>query len=170
MDAGQLVQAVDALHRAGQAEGARHRQAEAAMQEAVALFKAELAEKSSRLAALQADLKCCPVHLKAICLHHGILAFARLAPHLGSTMHGQLHAVLTALLSHDWHMLLQVLWEASCHIPDHKVSRSQPGLWQCPSEKKGLCGMKLTLRGCIFWQSHADAKMATLRLLQRPKE
>lgn len=60
MRAGQLVKAVDALHRAGQEEGARHRQAEAAMQEAVALFKAELAEKSARLAALQADLKCWP--------------------------------------------------------------------------------------------------------------
>lgn len=53
-----LVAAVDALRKAGQAEGKRHEQAEAAMQQAVNLFKEELAHKSARLASLQADLKC----------------------------------------------------------------------------------------------------------------
>ena len=52
--------AIDAMHKAGQAEGARHRQAEAAMREAASLFKCELQEKSDRLAALQADLRYCP--------------------------------------------------------------------------------------------------------------
>lgn len=53
----QLVAAVDALRKAGQAEGKRHEQAEAAMQDAVDLFKQELAQKSARLTSLQADLK-----------------------------------------------------------------------------------------------------------------
>ena len=58
LNAGQLVAAVDALRRAGQAEGARHKQAEAAMLHAVQLFKEELGDKSARLISLQADLKC----------------------------------------------------------------------------------------------------------------